>query len=259
LYPAGIHQVLEGLQRLSPYTAVVDNTCQAALDQFCAFANGPGAEAVSAQAHVERKDLSAIVKASSGEEVIELAFAILATGSPWRRFFAYELIYNHKQGFSALTESSVERLGEGIDSWWAVDMFGSLVSGKAWRLGIVSDACIHRWAASPDRWWRRAALVSATYLNMKSRGGLGDAARTLDICDRLIGDRDDMVVKAMSWALRTLSGPCRAETEAWLEANRSRLAARARRQLDTKLRTGLKNPKENSPTFQSHAPFESPQ
>lgn len=57
-----------------------------------------------------------------------------------------------------------------------------------------------------DRWvWRRAVSVSTVPLNMKSRGGIGDPQRTLAVCDLLIADRDDMVVKALSWALRELA------------------------------------------------------
>ena len=61
---------------------------------------------------------------------------------------------------------------------------------------------IERWTESPDRWWRRAALVATVPLNVAAQGGTGDATRTLRVCELLVDDRDDMVVKAMSWALR---------------------------------------------------------
>ena len=59
--------------------------------------------------------------------------------------------------------------------------------------------------APSDRWWRRAALVSTVPLNLRAAGGTGDTSRTLAICEQLAADRDDMVVKALSWALRELS------------------------------------------------------
>jgi hypothetical protein len=52
-----------------------------------------------------------------------------------------------------------------------------------------------------------------------------------------------MVVKAMSWALRALSGPCRTEVETWLAEHRKELASRVIREVENKLRTGLKNPR----------------
>jgi 3-methyladenine DNA glycosylase AlkD len=62
-----------------------------------------------------------------------------------------------------------------------------------------------QWARSRDPWWRRAALVSTVPLNAKSLGGVGDTKRTIRICTALRADRDPMVVKALSWALRELS------------------------------------------------------
>ncbi len=56
-----------------------------------------------------------------------------------------------------------------MDGWGAVDVFGSLVSGPAWRENQVKDALIHGWARSRDRWWRRAALVSTARRNVAAR------------------------------------------------------------------------------------------
>jgi hypothetical protein len=75
-----------------------------------------------------------------------------------------------------------------------------------------------------------------------SRGGTGDAGRTLDLCGRLVDDRDDMVVKALSWALRALAPWDPAAVGDFLEANDARLAARVRREVRTKLATGRKHP-----------------
>jgi 3-methyladenine DNA glycosylase AlkD len=93
-------------------------------------------------------------------------------------------------------------LGRGIDSWGAVDPFAVYLAGPAWRERQVPDSLVHRWALSESRWWRRAALVSTVALNTKARGGSGDVARTIEVCRMLAGDHDDMVVKALSWALR---------------------------------------------------------
>jgi 3-methyladenine DNA glycosylase AlkD len=129
-----------------------------------------------------------------------------------------------------------------MDGWGEVDAFGCIVAGPAWRLGRVPDAAIQGWAASPDRWWRRAALVSTVPLNLRSRGGTGDTGRTLDICGRLVDDHDDMVVKALSWALRALAPWDPAAVDDFLEANDTRLAARVRREVRTKLATSRKYP-----------------
>lgn len=135
-----------------------------------------------------------------------------------------------------------------MDSWGDVDTFASYVAGPAWREGQVADAEIARWARSPDRWWRRAAVVSTVPLNNRARGGSGDAVRTLAICRLVLGDSDPMVVKALSWALRELAKRLPAVVEGFLDEHEARLPALVRREVRSKLRTGLKSPRRRSPT-----------
>ncbi len=78
---------------------------------------------------------------------------------------------------------------------------------------------------------------------MKTRGGRGDASRTLAVCETLAGDHDDMVMKAMSWALKELVPWDPNAVERFLSDNDDRLAARVRREVRNKPTTGLKNPR----------------
>ena len=106
---------------------------------------------------------------------------------------------------------------------------------------------MYRWATSADRWWRHAAIVSTVALNNKARGGHGDAQRTLGLCLVVIDDRDDMVVKAVSWALRELAKRDPAAVVNFLSAHEARLAARVKREVRNKLTTGLKTPRQRTP------------
>ena len=159
------------------------------------------------------------------------------------RGLPYELVRYHRSTFDGLDAAAVESLGQGIDSWWTVDAFGRIISGPVWLKRQVGDELFLQWANSSDRWWRRAALVSTVALNMRSQGGYGDADRTLAICDLVISDRDDMVVKAMSWALRELASVEPKLVQDYLNAHKDELAARVKREVRNKLETGLKNPK----------------
>jgi 3-methyladenine DNA glycosylase AlkD len=161
------------------------------------------------------------------------------------RGMAYELIENHKGAFERIGEEELLDLGRGIDSWWSVDSFARTLSGPAWLHGQIEDDVVHGWARSEDRWWRRAALVSTVALNVRSKGGYGDAERTLAVCRMLVDDRDDMVVKAMSWALRELVGHDPDAVRVFLSEQGDALAARARREVRNKLDTGLKNPRKD--------------
>jgi 3-methyladenine DNA glycosylase AlkD len=158
------------------------------------------------------------------------------------RWFAYELIQSHKVAFARLDATALEDLGHGIKSWWTVDAFARILSGPAWRKGQVSDEVPLQWAHSPDRWWRRVALVSTVALNMRSQGGTGGARRTLQVCRVLVPDHDAMVTKAMSWALRELVIHDADAVQTFLEQYDAVLAALVKREVKNKLCTGLKNP-----------------
>jgi len=97
------------------------------------------------------------------------------------------------------------------------------------------------WARSQDRWWRRAALVSTVAL---SRGGNAkDFIRVARICTLLVEDRDDMVVKALSWALREAAKKHPEQVRSFLAEHQEALAARVKREVNNKLTTGLKTPR----------------
>jgi 3-methyladenine DNA glycosylase AlkD len=183
-----------------------------------------------------RREYSRRLRHAPPEEVHAVVDALV----PRHRWVAYELLYHHRRAFALLDCERVERLGRGLDGWGSVDAFGRYVSGPAWQRGLITDRDVYRWTRSPDRWWRRAALVSTVPLNLRSAGGTGDAARTLEVCRRLAGDRDDMVVKALSWALRELVVWDSAAVRGFVEAHAELLAPRVTREVRTKLETGRK-------------------
>jgi 3-methyladenine DNA glycosylase AlkD len=68
----------------------------------------------------------------------------------------------------------------------------------------------------------------------------------LGVCRLLVEDRDDMVVKAMSWALRELSKRDPTAVRQFLDEFQHAIAARVVREVGNKLSTGLKNPRERT-------------
>ena len=186
-----------------------------------------------------RREFSGQLKSFSGESVIKLALNLLDSQAV-PRFVVYELVHYHKNAMQSLNSRNIRSLGDGIASWDAVDTFACYLSGPAWREHRLPDSLIAKWATSKDRWWRRAGVVSTVPLNNKARGGSGDAERTLQICRLVIDDRDDMVVKAISWSLRELSKREKKKTEEFVDEFRDRLASRVLREVKNKLETGLK-------------------
>jgi 3-methyladenine DNA glycosylase AlkD len=70
----------------------------------------------------------------------------------------------------------------------------------------------------------------------------------LCICTELIADRDDMVVKALSWSLRSLVWHDPAAVTAFLDEHQRDLAARVLREVNNKLNTGLKSGRPTDPS-----------
>ena len=171
-----------------------------------------------------------------------LALAEALAESPgWApRFVAYELVAAHQGAFSKLTPRLIDRLSRGLADWGMVDAFGCTLSGAAWREGLISSRKVAVWARSEDRWRRRLALVSTVPLNVAARGGTGDPSRTLAVCSMLVDDRDDMVVKALSWALRALARPEPGAVRKFMKENGDRLAPLVRREVKNVLERGRK-------------------
>jgi 3-methyladenine DNA glycosylase AlkD len=171
-------------------------------------------------------------------DVLALALELLVRGGWPQRCVAYELVSHHKPTLASLGPSELERLGKNLDSWGAVDTFACYLSGPAWRDGQIPDELVHQWARFPDRWWRRTALVSTVALSRA-----GHSRQTLRVCRMLLTDRDDMVVKALSWALRELAKRDPAAVLDFLDRHSKVVAARVLREVRNKLTTGLKNPR----------------
>lgn len=188
-----------------------------------------------------RRQYSRQLKQADPVFILDLARELIKTYD--QRWVAYELIRYHRATFLSLGQAELKELGRGINSWDTVDAFARILSGPAWLNGQVSDDLIHQWAGSEDQWWRRAALVSTVALNMRSQGGSGDVARTLTVCRLLLHDREDMVDKAMSWALRELVVHDPEAVAEFLAEHEADLSARVKREVRNKLTTGLKNPK----------------
>jgi 3-methyladenine DNA glycosylase AlkD len=85
-------------------------------------------------------------------------------------------------------------------SWSHVDYFcGDLMQPLLKRLPEETLAQIDRWVASPNRWKRRASVVTFTRSVGKS-GQYTDIV--LELCDRLKWDLEDIVQKGVGWTLK---------------------------------------------------------
>ena len=175
------------------------------------------------------------------EELLKFSKQLVQTRVFECNQLAFELLWKNKNALGMVGLKDIEELGQNIDNWATVDTLSVLIAGQAWRENRISDQDVLKWLKSENRWWRRMAVVSTVPLNLKSRGGSGDSKRTLLICKKVVNERDDMIVKALSWALRELSKSDKQSVVIFMDKYDSHLAGRVKREVHTKLETGRKN------------------
>jgi 3-methyladenine DNA glycosylase AlkD len=98
-----------------------------------------------------------------------------------------------------------------IDNWDLVDSSAAYIVGP--HLQYRDRGLLDALAASPIIWRRRVAVL-ATWHFIRA----GELGPTLALCDRLIGDRHDLMHKACGWMLREAMKRDQALVEDWLIA-----------------------------------------
>jgi len=186
------------------------------------------------------KEIHDRLRNASDSVIISLANALVAEKILECQMLAWMLL--EKTGIvSRLDPGELHNLEGVLDNWVSVDTYGTLILGALWRNHKVSDADIIRLLNSESVWHRRLALVATVALNLKSRGGMGDTGRTLMICNALVEDHHDMVVKALSWALRSLIRWDKDAVSGFLLKHEMKLHKRVLREVSHKLEFGTKN------------------
>jgi 3-methyladenine DNA glycosylase AlkD len=189
---------------------------------------------------VVRKELSRKLKGRPAEDVIAITKMLVDTNIFECQQVAYELLEKNKKARDSLTLEDLEDLRKGLDNWVSVDTYSGYLAGVAWRNGTIPDEVIEGWARSDNNWERRTAVVCTVALNQKARGGTGDVERTLWVCEMVASDKDDMVAKALSWALRELSKIDKEPVIEFMQRHDEVLPSRVRREVRRKLETGKK-------------------
>jgi 3-methyladenine DNA glycosylase AlkD len=170
---------------------------------------------------------------------IEIARRLIKSDILEAHWFGYWLIAKDEEALSHIVQNDLDWMADRMDNWAQVDSFAMQISGVAWRDGLITDAKVESWLQSDNPFVRRLAVVSTVPLN---RAQPGDAPRTIAMCEKVVEDKHDTIVKGLSWALRELIKVDRIAVEDFLSRHEDRLAARVKREVRNKLTKGLKNP-----------------
>jgi 3-methyladenine DNA glycosylase AlkD len=151
---------------------------------------------------VSAKFWNNLVKKLAKDEVFELCEDLLRTDYAEERTVAFDWAFRvrarYDPGDFKRLESWLERF---VENWAACDdLCRHALGDLVWRFPRTSSSVL-KWTRSRNRWRRRAAAVVMIYPNARQR--LLDEA--FAVADRLLDDRDDMVMKGYGWMLKEIS------------------------------------------------------
>ncbi len=180
-------------------------------------------------------------RSASADDVLALVDSLFAGESHEEKTLAAILLAYHRAAREQAGPTHVARWREHLSGWAEVDslcqnVFSAdhvLGSWSAWRALIrrlARHASVHR---------RRAALVLLTGPLRRSKDPRR-AELAVATLDRLHGERDVLITKAVSWLLRSLVTHHRASVARYLAANEATLPSVALRETRAKLETGRK-------------------
>lgn len=101
-----------------------------------------------------------------------------------------------------------------VNNWDLVDCSAHYVLGKAILDGIKSRQVLFDLAASKYLWDRRIGIV-ATWILIRN----GDTITTLELSEKLLGDTEDLMHKAVGWMLREAWKKTPEAVESFLQMN----------------------------------------
>jgi 3-methyladenine DNA glycosylase AlkD len=164
--------------------------------------------------------IRSVVRAHRATQVDD-ALALL--DSPWheeRLCAVLLLVEAHARGDEdarrAVLDAYLARAATHVNNWDLVDASAAQIVGP--HVAPNDLALLDRLAASTSVWERRIAMI-ATFHHIR-RGDLGPA---LHVAERLLGDRHDLIHKAVGWMLREAAKRDRGAVESFLGRHLARM------------------------------------
>ncbi len=160
------------------------------------------------------------------EEIFRLCGELWQGGFMEESFIACDWSYavrkKYTPGDFRVFEGWVDRY---VNNWASCDTLCNHTVGSFLEMYPEFPGELKRWAASGNRWMRRAAAVS---LIVPARKGLF-LEHILEIATQLLTDPDDMVQKGYGWMLKAASKPHQEEIFDFVEKNKKRMPRTALR------------------------------
>jgi 3-methyladenine DNA glycosylase AlkD len=177
----------------------------------------------------------------SVDERFELAILLINKSIFEAQQLAFAIVANDEEILNILNEQKINLMAQNMDNWVSVDYFAVMILGHAWRNNLITIDKIKSYLLSTDVWQKRMAIVATVALNQKARGAQGDIAQTLEICSLVVDDHKELIIKAVSWALRELAKRDKQAVIDFIELYKNQISKRVLREVIHKLEFGNKN------------------
>lgn len=170
------------------------------------------------------------------DDVIEIAERLWKPGILEERMLAVLIVGRFSRRLEKRHWSRFDGWVDSLTNWAETDGVCTKIFDPLLRKEPSLLKRLKPWTRSKLRWRRRAAAVALVHI--ARHGGQHEAA--FEICDRLAGDRDDMVEKGVGWLLKEISRTRPQEVADYLIDNIDRLSRITVRYACEKLPTKLR-------------------
>jgi 3-methyladenine DNA glycosylase AlkD len=155
------------------------------------------------------------------DELTALAAALWARPHYECRMAAQMLLIQHPDLLGPADVPQLEQILRQAGGWALVDSLASDLMGPLVERYPELNQVLDRWAADPDFWIRRSALLA---LMVALRRGAGDFARFSRYADQMLDEKEFFIRKAIGWVLRETAKKRPDLVASWLEARVTRLS-----------------------------------
>lgn len=194
----------------------------------------PNLRMVLKQLMIESKKLQAI-------DQYELALSLVKDPHFECRQLGLGFVARQKKLLNSLTSKQTLKLCHQPDNWILADTYGTLILGPKWCDHVITFQHIQNFANHPNLWEKRVGIVSIAGIYRKSNKFIPEPTESLEICEACINDHRDMIVKAVSWVLRSIAGFYPNEVLRFLENHEPMIHSRILREVRHKIKTTYKN------------------
>jgi 3-methyladenine DNA glycosylase AlkD len=133
------------------------------------------------------------------DELLALVAALWDAPVHERRMVTVEVLVLYSAQLRPADMALLERLLREARTWALVDGLAASVAGPLVERAPEAAAWLDRWAADPDFWIRRSALLAHL---VALRRGAGDFQRFGRYADAMLDEKEFFIRKAIGWVLR---------------------------------------------------------